>query len=338
MAYQTTPYQRLLDRRAIPGRSAAAYAKFSALAEQEDIKYLLDAMEAMDGDYTKTTLAEAERVHKYLEPFSTIRLQGSVTTDTHIRYFSDVDILTITEDFTTWETFPSGCTRWGGDPIATLRDLRAKCRVVISREFPAVKIEDKDRSLALTGGSLRRNVDVVTANWYNTDAYARSSAERDRGIQVLDISVPGRILNKPFLHQHLLREKDAATVGGANRAIRLLKTLKEDASTKIDISSYDICALVWNMDNLRLPGGVESSFILANNVEGALLGWVTNEQSLNALSVPNQTRKIVDSKEGTSLVAVTSLWHELYVLLERIKKSGKKLDRSLHTFGNIVFQ
>ena len=77
-----------------------AYAK---LQENEDVRYLLGAMEQLDPEYTKNSLAEAERVEKYLAPFSTIQRQGSVTTNTHIRYHSDVDILGITEDFVTWQ-------------------------------------------------------------------------------------------------------------------------------------------------------------------------------------------------------------------------------------------
>lgn len=334
-----TPYQRLLERRAIPGKTAVLFERYNALQEQDDVKYLLGSMEPMDTDYTRITLSEAERVHKYLEKFSDIRLQGSVITNTHIRYYSDVDILSITRDFSTWEgALPSTVSVFSGSTIDTLKALRTRCRSTIRAEFPAVTIEEKDRALALSGGSLRRNVDVVIANWYETLAYVSSQQERDRGIQVLDIAVPTSVLNKPFLHQHHLLQKNNQTSDGQNRAIRLLKTLKMDASSKIDISSYDICSLVWNINSTALPGSVAQSFILASNVASALLYWVTNEPVLNGLFVPNQTRRIIDPKEGTSLVAIRALWHELYKLLERVTKAGKKLDREMYTIANSVIQ
>lgn len=334
-----TPYQRLFERRKIPGKSPLFFEKYNTLQEHEDVKYLLGSMEPMDADYTRVTLREAERVYKYLEAFSDIRLQGSVTTNTHIRYYSDVDVLSISKEFITWEgSLPDTISVFRGNTIDTLKALRSRCRSTIRSEFPAVMIEDKDRALALTGGSLQRNVDVVIANWYDTLAYVSSKQERDRGIQVLDISVPKRVLNKPFLHQYHLHQKNNLTGDGQNRAIRLLKTLKMDASSKIEISSYDICSLVWNMNSTRLPGGADQSFILANNVASDLLRWVTNESVLNELVVPNQTRRIIDPNEGTSLVAVRALWYELYQLLGRISSSGKKLDRAIYAIGNSVVQ
>lgn len=334
-----TPYQRLLERRAIPGMAAQLFERYNAFQEQDDVKYLLGSMDPMDPDYTRITLSEAERVHKYLEPFSSIRIQGSITTNTHIRYYSDVDILSITKDFTTWEgSLPSTVPVFIGNPMDTLNALRARCRATIRAEFPAVTIKDKDRALSLSGGSLRRNVDVVIGNWYEALAYVSSQQERDRGVQVLDVAGPTRVLNKPFLHQYLLRQKGSQTSDGQNRAIRLLKTLKVDASSTIDISSYDICSLVWNISSTHLPGDVAQSFILANNVANTLLQWVSNEPVLNGLSVPNQTRRIIDPKEGTSLVAVRALWHELYQLLQRVTKAGKKLDRPMYTTASSVLQ
>jgi hypothetical protein len=334
-----TPYQRLLERRTIPGKTAALFERYNTLQELDDVKYLLGSMEPMDPDYTRVTLSEAERVHKYLEAFSNIRLQGSVTTNTHIRYFSDVDILCITKDFTTWEgPMPSTINLFTGNTVDTLKALRARCKTTIRTEFPAVTIEDKDRALGLSGGSLRRKVDIVIANWYETLTYVTTQQERDRGIQVLDVAVPKRVLNKPFLHQYLLLQKNGETSDGQNRAIRLLKTLKMDASSEIDISSYDICSLVWNMERRLLPGDVTQSFILASNVASALLQWIRNEPALNALVVPNQTRRVIDSQEGTSLVAVRALWYELYLLLERITKAGKKLDKAMYTVANSIFQ
>lgn len=336
---ETTPYQRLLARRAIPGKDAPLFERYNALLEQDDVKYLLGSMEPMDDSYTRTTLAEAERVHKYLESFSDIRLQGSVTTNTHIRYYSDIDILSISQQFTTWEgSLPSNVAVFPSDPLDTLKALRANCKATIRKEFPAVTISEKDRALALSGGSLRRNVDVVIANWYETTTYVTSGQERDRGVQVLDVSIPARILNKPFLHQYLLVQKNSRTKDGQNRAIRLLKTLKIDASSKIPISSYDICALVWNMDDAALPGDTSQAFILANSVAYALLGWISNEVSLKSLNVPNQTRRIIDPKEGTSIDAVRALWYELHLLLERVTKAGKRLDKVMYTAHRALLQ
>jgi hypothetical protein len=320
----------------VPGRASVSNEKYFELLEDDDVKYLLGSMEPLDPDYTKKSLVEAERVYKYLEPFSEIRLQGSIMTNTHIRYYSDIDVLTLCPDFFTYEGPNTGVYgAYTRDPVIVLKALRKRSKDTISANFPAVKIEEKDRALALTGGSLMRKVDVVAANWLNTVEYRQSNAEKDRAIQVLDVAQSIRVTNKPFLHQHLLNEKNAATVDGLGRAVRMLKTLKVDAETSIAISSYDISALAWNMPASSLPSGEANSFRLAYGVWRNLLSWVTDEPALNALVVPNQTRKIID-REGTSKAAVLSLWSELNTLLEKIKATGKKLDREANVYGGRV--
>jgi len=268
-------------------------------------------------------LREAERVYSYFQNYCTIRLQGSIKTNTHIRYHSDVDVLTITDDFTTYEgTLPFGVSRYAADPIDTLKALRARNQNTVISNFPSVKIEPKDRALRLSGGSLQRQVDLVAANWYNTSDWMHTQNERDRGVQILDVRLNNRILNKPFLHEARINEKHVATSDGSGRAIRLLKTLKADAESNIAISSYDIAALIWNCENHRLPSGVGYSFFLAENVANYLLALVSAPAQLNALWVPNMTRHIIDA-EGTTLEAVRALWYELYKLMEEIRKAGK---------------
>jgi hypothetical protein len=335
----STPYQRLLARREIPGKEIRLYERYNALQENEDVKYLLGSMEAMDSGYTKTTLEVAESIHKYLEPFSEIRLQGSVTTDTHIRYYSDVDILTISRDFVAWEgSMPSTLKVYAGDATEGLKELRKKSQTTIQAEFPTVRIQEKDRALALSGGSLRRKVDVVSANWFNTNAYVLSQKERERGIEILDVSTHDRVLNKPFLHQAHLIEKNSRTKEGQNRAIRLLKTLKVDAAAKIDISSYDICSLVWNISDGELPGSEDQAFILANNIAIWLNRWIGHPHLLRSLMVPNQTRCILDRNEGTTHEAVSALAYELTKLLDRIKLAGRKIDRRIRKEENILYE
>lgn len=323
-----TRYDNLKNRRAYPKRPAYLSEAYESLQENEDVRYLLGSMEPLDAEYTRDSLVEAERVYKYFEDFSTVRLQGSIKTNTHIRYHSDIDILTIHTGFTTWANGgPSTLPNYQGDPVTELKNLRAKAKGSVAASFPAVKIEEKDRALRLTGGSLKRQMDVVAANWYNTHAYIQSNLERDRGVQVLDVRTNGRILNLPFLHEHYLNQKIIATNDGAGRAIRLLKNLKADASSNIAISSYDISALIWNQDDYRLPGSIGSSLQLAHNTERFLWELIQTGSRLDALMVPNGTRRIIDP-EGTDLNAIRMLWHQLYQLLENIKSAGKALERS----------
>jgi hypothetical protein len=333
-----TKYERLLARRAVPGRLVSFSARYNSLQEGEDIKYLLESMDPMDADHTKVSLTEAERIYKYLEPFCTIRLQGSVTTNTHIRYHSDIDVLTITEAFKIYELpLPLGISTYSGDAVTTLKALRALSRKTIGDAFPKVLLKDKNRAVELSGGSLQRKIDLVTANWYETKASQISHADRDRGVYILDASTNSTVLNKPFLHQALINEKNANTGDGLARGIRFLKTLKVDADSKIEISSYDICSLVWNMDSDKLSGRVEHSFQLAQYVENTLWVWTQNPAYLASLNVPNLTRKIIGS-EGTTAAAIGALWLEAYRLLKRISESGKDLQKRVLVHNNALLQ
>ena len=107
------------------------------------------------------------------------------------------------------------------------------------------------KSIALTGGSLIVKVDVVPANWYNSNKYAETGNEIYRGIQVYDKKKKQRILNYPFWFNDLLRQKDSHTAGVFKQAIRLLKNIKADAerlsNSKINLSSYAISSLLYSV-------------------------------------------------------------------------------------------
>jgi tRNA nucleotidyltransferase (CCA-adding enzyme) len=74
---------------------------FSASSSQREFSYLVDAMQPIDPDYTKKTFDEGERVKAMLlehlpsQYQVTFDYQGSVTSDTHIRAYSDIDLLAL---------------------------------------------------------------------------------------------------------------------------------------------------------------------------------------------------------------------------------------------------
>lgn len=107
----TDRYTRLLQRRA-PSEDRI-HEKFEESYERErgdHTRYILGAMRPVDAKYTKRLAEQGDRVEnqlgKRLEaeyPTLEFRKQGSVSNDTHIRYFSDIDVLTIIDKFVTLE-------------------------------------------------------------------------------------------------------------------------------------------------------------------------------------------------------------------------------------------
>src|SRR5699024_9583761 len=97
--------------------------------------------------------------------------------------------------------------------------------------------------------------------------YANSKDKIYRGVQVLDFETKERIKNTPFLHNARIDEKDQGTGGGLRKAARLMKSLKYD-SEAVDLSSYDIVSIAFNMPNrlLAVPRGAEM-LLLKNCIE-----------------------------------------------------------------------
>lgn len=141
-------------------------------------------------------------------------------------------------------------------------NLRTSCESVLQAKFPAAKVDKSgSKSIALTGGSLRRKVDVVPSHWHDTAAFQQSRNKWDREVRILDKDAGRLISNRPFLHMQRIENKDVRTDGGAKKAIRLLKNIKRDSSHNIKLTSYDIAGLVWHLDDdaLRKPNYLELS-------------------------------------------------------------------------------
>ncbi len=153
------------------------------------------------------------------------------------------------------------------------------------------------KSITLSGGSFRRKIDIVPANWYDNKNYQQFEHEFYRDVQILDKSVPNRITNSPFRYMHEIDAKDLKTQGGTKKAIRMLKNIKNDSEWDIQLTSYDIASLIWNMSNekLNIAGSFELG-LLANVQE--YLDYLYNNPSVTiSLFTPDHSRKIIDTTQ-----------------------------------------
>ena len=98
-------------------KSAGLTEVYSSLREPEAVRYLIGAMQPIDPEVTQLILAEANRVRDPLRsgyPSAGVNAsfdnQGSVTNDTHILAFSNVDLLAVNENFYDVETVQPGAT------------------------------------------------------------------------------------------------------------------------------------------------------------------------------------------------------------------------------------
>jgi hypothetical protein len=93
-------------------------------------------------------------------------------------------------------------------------------------------------------------VDIVTAGWYDdVNSIINDRSLTYRGIQVYDKIANIRCAaDYPFLSIERINTKSANTGGRLKRMIRFLKNIKADSKQKIDLSSFDINAICYNID------------------------------------------------------------------------------------------
>lgn len=297
------------------------------IGQSESVKYVVGAMQPIDPEYTKNTYAQGDRVKNQLdanlENKCEYKYQGSVTNDTHIKAKSDLDLLVIIYKFFSLESPQVPEYPYNGNPIQDLLDLREDAKNCLRRAFPEVSIDtSSSKCITLSGGSLTREIDVVPANWFNTLDYAKYGDDYFRGVQILDAKNKTRIKNTPFLHNAWIQHKDNATNGGLRKAARLLKSLSYDTES-IELSSYDLVSIAYNMDEDKLNLGKGQELMLLNNCLEFCNLLSNNEYIRDSLFVPDHHRKIFADGHATQkglnqLVAeLTKLSQE--VLTENIR-------------------
>jgi hypothetical protein len=312
-------------------RASPIYEVYNRLgAETSAVRYAVGAMARVDPKYTAITYEEGNRVKNQLEKTLSAAdaacdfdYQGSVTNDTHIKSYSDIDLLAITCRFRTLEPPQRPASPYKGDPVEELKAIRSTSCGCLREAFPAAEVDDSGAmSVTICGGSLCRKIDVVPANWYDTNDYAQSQAKRFRAIQVLNINTGERIKNMPFLHNYLLDVRDRETTGGLRKVIRLMKSLKYD-SGHVSLSSYDLAAIGYNMPEYELSSGPGDELALLARLKTFLDSLIVHPELRMEMLVPNGSRKVFVDGHAT-IRGLDELRLEVDDLVEAVCNSRQK--------------
>jgi hypothetical protein len=302
------------ERLRVVAKSLTEESYVRRVPSQKHTQYAIGAMQPVDEEYTKISIAEAERVGKQLDSGLRsrginvgFRLQGSVPCDIHIRGVSDVDLLVLDEAFFTYDA--AGPRAQAGHfnspvsytPVSALLALRSGTEAVLKERFPAADVDKTGtKAVKLSGGSLRRPVDVVPSHWHDTADYQATRREADRGVHILDKSIPSSVLNMPFRHIERISQRDALARTGLKKAIRLLKNVKADAiedGTKINLPSFDIAALMWHADVAALAAGSMFELAIVAATTRHLDYLARNATVAKTLMVPDGSRAIFNNAE-----------------------------------------
>lgn len=306
------------------GKAALESYQVRASVDKKFTKYALGSMQAVDPEYTQVGIDEATRVGKKLEAELDklgldveFRLQGSVPCDIHIRGASDVDLLVLESRYIRFDT--SGPkARQGGyrspvsyDTLEALKELRNHAEKILTKAYPAATVDTSGaKAISLSGGSLRRDVDVVPSNWFDTADFQTTNAEVDRGVQILDKKASQRLTNMPFRHIRRISERDNECLGGMKKAIRLCKNVKADAEeegTDISLPSFDIASIMWHANMRALTVGVANELVILAEATRFLDHLVRNPGDAKKLKVPDGSRQIFDSESKVEALRLLSL-------------------------------
>jgi hypothetical protein len=249
--------------------------ELATISYSEVLTYIRLAMKGVEPEYTQRTKDAGEKVKQHLSDNLTnvvFRYQGSVMTDTHIKGFSDIDLLTITDKFYSYDAnnakeiianpdrkskyYQSSIEKiqreidlssYKGDPLQDLRELRRDCESVLTDVYEICDTS-KPKSIKVKNKSLNREIDVVIANWYD-DVMAIINDKGDyRGIQIYNKSLDKREnADYPFLSIKRINEKSADTNGRLKKMIRFLKNSKANSDHSIDLNSFDINAICYDI-------------------------------------------------------------------------------------------
>lgn len=307
---------------------------YGRINQSESVKYVVGAMQPIDPEYTKNTYDQGERVCNQLKNKLSgnceYKYQGSVTNDTHIKAHSDIDLLVLTGKYIGLENPQKPTNPYKGNPIQDLLDLRQDAITCLTSAFPEATVDSSgSKAISIDGGSLRRKIDVVPSNWFDTNKYTETKEEMYRGVQILDAVKKIRLENTPFLHNAWIAHKDHITGGGLRKSARLMKSLKYDTES-IDLSSYDIVSIAFNIPDadLNYPKGMELEIL--NACHKFCLEIKNDPYKRESLTVPDGHRKIFTEGHATleGLIQLTTALEELVndVLSENARSFSKLAD------------
>lgn len=307
---------------------------YKRMKDTESVRYTIGAMQPIDPEYTKNTFAQGDRVKNQLQErlrtSAEFEYQGSVTTDTHIKAKSDIDLLVIRKGWIWLEPPQTPESPYQGDPAADMRQLRGESVSALNAAFPQASLDDSgSNALTLSGASLSRVVDVVPASWYDTNEYTRTKDKTHRGVKVFNKVTGEFIANTPFLHKARIETKDQATRGGFRKAARLMKSLMYDSDGRVDMSSYNIVGIAYNIPDQQLLHQTPRELAILEACFEFCSLLVINAPLRDSLSVPDVSRKVFGSAQGATVEQLNALTKELADLRKDILnenvRSFKKL-------------
>jgi hypothetical protein len=192
-------------------------------------------------------------------------------TNTHIKGASDIDLLVLCTKFNhtdidrvrcelnnssshTYDellflrSYDNRFSPYIGNCNNDLHQLRLDIERVMSSHYAICDILNP-KSVKITNQNLHRDVDVVTSCWYDSYFYVlHGEDETNRAISIYNKETnTDKGPDYPFLSISRINNRSAATNGRLKRMIRFLKNVRSDSDKKIDLTSFEINAICYDI-------------------------------------------------------------------------------------------
>lgn len=249
--------------------------ELATISYSDVLTFIRMAMKGVEPEYTQRSKDAGEKVKEHLNSKLTdvsFRYQGSVMTDTHIKGYSDIDLLTISEIFYSYDAanikqlLESAERRakyrqasldklqnevnkssYKGDSFANLRNIRMDSEKILSDTYEICDTT-KPKSVKIKNKTLNRTVDVVISNWYDDVSSIINDKGDYRGIQIYNKDTHSKgNPDYPFLSIKRIIDRSSETNGRLKKMIRFLINSKALSDHEIDLSSFDINAICYDI-------------------------------------------------------------------------------------------
>jgi hypothetical protein len=321
-------------------------AELSTISYSEALTYVRLAMKGVEPEYTQRSKDAGEKVKEHLKDgLSNVvfRYQGSVMSDTHIKGYSDIDLVTIVDKFYIYDStkvkqiLSSETDRsrylqtsinklqqevdnspYTGDILMDLVNTRIESENILSKVY-SVCDTTNPKAIKIKNLSLNREVDIVIANWFDDVSSIINDKGDNRGIQVYNKETNSREkTDYPFLSIKRINERGAETNGRLKKMIRFLKNCKGDSDQKIELSSFDINAICYD---IKVGVYAEQSFYqLVPTIYQQLKEICTNnEKADNLVSVDG--REYIFRYESKKIDNLKKLLAEVEGILSDLKSA-----------------
>ena len=237
--------------------------------------FISKAMKSVGPDYTSISIEAGSMVKMHLKTMLAnvdYEYQGSVMTNTHIKGRSDIDLVCISNKFYYYDRpevnrylnnealrnqlevsviqkfeRTRDTPAYAGDALDDLHVIRTGGEAVLGKKYIICDISHA-KAVKITNQNLHRDVDIVTAAWYDDVISIARGGGDYRGIQVYNKDRYSlEDADYPFLSIARINERGVLTSQRSKKMVRFLKNVRHFSDQDIKLNSFDINAICYDI-------------------------------------------------------------------------------------------